>query len=103
MEQNLPIWGRTVRGLPQDWPLDAAGNPEAPALLLAQPESGLAGMTANMLSAFGVPVYQHYEDDGALARVVLGGSAYRVKLYVPASRLEEAQALLEAPPQEDAE
>ena len=60
-------------------------------------------MTANMLSAFGVPVYQHYEDDGALARVVLGGSAYRVKLYVPASRLEEAQALLEAPPQEDAE
>ena len=30
MEQNLPIWGRTVRGLPQDWPLDAAGNPEPP-------------------------------------------------------------------------
>ena len=101
MAQTLFPWGRQPRGLPADWPRDAAGEPEAPALVSQAPEGTLAGMTASLLTAYGIPVFVRDQGDGTLARVVLGGSAYASELYVPASRKEEALELLAAQPQPD--
>ena len=82
------------------WPKDSQGQPDE-AVLLAnlQDSGGVADMTADLLEAFGIPVLKRYRDGGQLGRLVLGFSGYGTDLYVPVSRLEEAQALLEASPE----
>ena len=101
MAQTISPWGRQPRSIPADWPRDAAGEPEAPALVSRAPEGALAGMTASLLTAYGIPVFVRDQGDGTLARVVLGGSAYASELYVPASRKDEALELLAAQPLPD--
>lgn len=98
MEKENSAWGREARGIPENWPRNGVGEPELPVLLTNLPEGGVAAMTANMLQAYGIPVFQRYQDDGSFARVLFGGSAYGVGLFVPASRQEEARQLLEAVP-----
>ncbi len=98
MAQTLFPWGRQSRSLPADWPQNAAGEPEAPALVSQAPEGTLASMPASLLTAYGIPVFIRDQGDGTLARVVLGGSAYASELYVPVSRKEEAMELLAAQP-----
>lgn len=98
MEYDHSIWGRAKRGVPKDWPMDDEGKPECPSLVTNLPEGGVSALTRNMLEAYGIPVLEIYQEDGAFARVLFGSSAYGVGLFVPASRQEEARALLEAVP-----
>lgn len=80
------------------WPKDADGQPEAPVFLAnLQDAGGIADMSAAMLESFGIPVLKKYREGGSAGRIVLGFSGYGADLYVPASRLEEAKALLETP------
>lgn len=98
MDEKNMAWGRAERGLTENWPLKADGEPEQAALLVTLSEGPAADMTANLLEAYGIPVYKKYQEDGTFARVMFGASAYGVGLYVPASRQEEAQGILEAVP-----
>ena len=91
-------WGRTPWGIPETWPKDGQGTPEKPALLAGNlPEGPIADMTRNMLGAYGIPSVELRESDGMFARVLFGVSSYGVGLFVPASRLEEARALMDSP------
>jgi hypothetical protein len=77
------------------WPKGADGTPEKSAFLVNLTDAGgIADMTVSQLSAYGIPAFKDYPKGGG-GRVILGFSAYGADLYVPASRLEEAQALLE--------
>lgn len=98
MEKDQSIWGQAARGVPKTWPKDARGKLEQPALLTNLPEGPIADMTRNMLEAYGIPAMEIFQDDGTFARVLMGTSSYNVGLFVPASRQEEARALLDAAP-----
>lgn len=100
MHSESGIWGQARRGVPENWPVDDSGQREQPAQVAARQEGPLADMTRNMLEAYGIPVVELYEMDGTFARVLFGASAYGVNLFVPASRAEEARALLETVPDE---
>lgn len=92
-------WGRESRGLPTNWPKTEDGTPESPEVLTTLSEQGVCDVTVSMLNAYGIPVMKDYESAGTFARVMFGGSGYGVRLLVPQSKLEEAQAILEAEPQ----
>lgn len=94
MEQAKDFWARADRELLDCWPKDAAGQPEQAARLGIQWElSSQADITVSLLESFGIPAFK----EGSLGKV-LGGFAFQgVDILVPASRLEEAKALLEAP------
>lgn len=88
-------WGLSRQDLSARWPKDPEGRPEKPAFLVNLSDAGgIADMTAAQLEAYGIPVLREYREGGAAGRVVLGFSGYGADLYVPASRLEEARALL---------
>lgn len=73
------------------WPKDAEGQPEAPALLVSlMNESAL--FQVMLLEAYGIPVLQKHGITDVIGRFPNRGT----HLYVPASLLEEAQALLDA-------
>lgn len=91
-------WGRADHGMPENWPMGPDGQPEQAVLATNLSEGGLADMTAGMLEAYGIPVLRRYQEDGAFARVLFGGSAYGVELLVPASRQSEAVELLASVP-----
>ena len=56
-----------------------------------------ADFAINMLSAYGIPVFKNYNNEGSLGKLIIGTSAYSVALYAPASMVEDAKALLETP------
>ena len=62
-----------------------------------------ADTVISLLSAYGVPCFKYYDREGGAGKVINGFSGFGVSLYVPASRLEEAQELLTAQPVEDEE
>ena len=86
------------------WPKDAAGQDEK-AVLLKQTFDSVADADTviSLLSAYGVPCFKYYDREGGAGKVINGFSGFGVSLYVPASRLEEAQELLTAQPVEDEE
>ena len=86
------------------WPKDAAGQDEKAVLLKQTFDSAAdADMVISLLSAYGVPCFKYYDREGGAGKVINGFSGFGVSLYVPASRLEEAQELLTAQPVEDEE
>lgn len=88
-------WGKTPHDSLERWPKDADGTPEAPAFLTTAAETdGEADMLCAMLRSYEIPTIRNYESEGALGRVVLGMSGSGVALYVPASLLEDARALI---------
>lgn len=88
--------GLTHEELLARWPQRADGQPESPAFLAnLQDVGGIADMSVALLESFGIPVLKKYREGGGAGRIVLGFSGYGADLYVPASRLEEAKALLE--------
>ena len=96
MEHAKDFWALARRGLPEQWPREEGGNPEPAARLTLAPEQdALADLTLSFLESCGIPAYK----GGGQGSVVLGLSSLDVGIFVPASRLEEAQALLEAQPQ----
>ncbi len=94
-------WGRTPRDTLERWPKNADGTPEQAAFLTAAAETdGQADMLCAMLRSYGIPAVRRYDGEGALGHVVLGTAGCGAQLYVPASLLEDARALL-APVDED--
>ena len=86
------------------WPKDAAGQDEKAVLLKQTFDSAAdADTIISLLSAYGVPCFKYYAREGGAGKVISGFSGFGVSLYVPASRLEEAQELLTAQPVEDEE
>lgn len=86
------------------WPKDAAGQDEKAVLLKQTFDSAAdADTIISLLSAYGVPCFKYYDREGGAGKVISGFSGFGVSLYVPASRLEEAQELLTAQPVEDEE
>ena len=88
-------WGREKHDLAERWPKLPDGTPEKPAFLTASTEEdNAAGMTVEMLRAYGIPVMKKYDDDGTLGKVLFGTPNGGVGLYVPESMLEDARNLL---------
>ena len=86
------------------WLKDAAGQDEKAVLLKQTFDSAAdADTVISLLSAYGVPCFKYYDREGGAGKVISGFSGFGVSLYVPASRLEEAQELLTAQPVEDEE
>ena len=86
------------------WPKDAAGQDEKAVLLKQAFDSAAdADTIISLLSAYGIPCFKYYDREGGAGKVINGFSGFGVSLYVPASRLEEAQELLTAQPVEDEE
>ncbi len=83
----------------KQWPHGPDGEPEKPALLeLAGDFAAYGGLTCSMLESFGIPYLAKRSGQGQIGFLYGGFSPEGVKLYVPASRLEEARELLAAPP-----
>ena len=94
MEQARDFWAMADRSLLDRWPKGADGQPEKAEKLTWQPElGGMADILLSMLEGCGSPAFKV----GTQGKVVLGFAGLGVEIYVPASRLEEATALLEAP------
>lgn len=92
-EQAQDHWARSRQGVPENWPKDADGRPEQAARLAIQWElDSMADITLSLLESFGIPAFKA----GTQGKVIFGFSGLGVELYVPVSRLEEAQALLKA-------
>ena len=95
MDQAKDYWAQAEKDLLDRWPKGEDGEYESPAFLTDAVEAGgEAELLCQMLRSYGIPVLRRYEKDGTLGKVVLGFSGYGVKLYVPASRLEEARDLM---------
>lgn len=95
MDQAKDYWAQAEKDLLDRWPKGEDGEYESPAFLTDAAEAGgQADLLCQMLRSYGIPVLRRYEKDGTLGKVVLGFSGYGVKLYVPASRLEEARELM---------
>ena len=103
-EQARAHWARSRQGMPENWPTDAQGAPEQAAKLAIQWElDSMADITLSLLESCGIPAFKA----GTQGKVIFGFAGLGVEIYVPASRLEEAQALLaaaveDAPPEGDA-
>ena len=83
----------------ENWPKDAGGRPEEKALLCTERDvPGDLAIFCSMLESFGVPFFTRRMGAAEYLHVLVGRSGTGAEVYVPVSRLEEAQALLEAPP-----
>lgn len=86
------------------WPVDGSGQKEKAVRLMNSFDSAAdSDMTISLLAAYGIPCFKYYDLDGGAGKVINGFSGYGASLYVPQSRLEEAQELLQAQPVEDEE
>ena len=87
-----------------DWPIDAQGEKEKAVLLTSTFDSTAdADMLISLLAAYRIPCFKYFDYEGGAGKVINGFSGYGASLYVPQSRLEEAQELLQAQPVEDEE
>lgn len=83
----------------KQWPKNADGEPEEAVLLEnAGDFAAYGGLTCSLLESFGIPYLVKRSGQGQIGFLYGGFSPEGVKLYVPASRLEEARELLAAPP-----
>ncbi len=83
----------------KQWPHGPDGEPEKAELLeLAGDFAAYGGLTCSLLESFGIPYLTKRSGQGQIGFLYGGFSPEGVKLYVPASRLEEARELLSAPP-----
>lgn len=79
------------------WPKGADGEPERAELLEnAGDFAAYGGLTCSMLESFGIPYLLKRSGQGQIGFLYGGFSPEGVKIYVPASRLEEARELLAA-------
>ena len=98
-EPAKDFWARADRDLLDRWPKDEAGAPEPAAKLDIQWElDSQADITVSFLESCGIPAFKA----GTQGKVLMGFAGLGVDIYVPQSRLEEAQALLAADASEEA-
>lgn len=80
------------------WPVLPDGDWETPALLEVGADfPSISGVTVSLLESCGIPVRTSLDSTGLANRVYGGFSLDGVSVWVPRSRLEEAQAILTAP------
>ncbi len=92
---------RMITELQEHWPKTSAGEPEKAVFLCNCKALDLRDeLLINMLEAYGIPCLRDYPGNGSFGKVVLGMSGQGTDIYVPASRLEDAQNLLTAKPDE---
>lgn len=91
-----PVWSRNLPGeLLELWPKSTSGQPEAPAFLQHCSCMNIADeMLINRLRSFGIPAVKQYPANGGFDTVLFGMSNEGTDIYVPASMLEDAKALL---------
>ena len=91
-------WGKgsdTKAQLDALWPQSETGEREKAVFLDIIPDiNNEADYTINMLMAYGIPAFKSYNNEGSLAKLIIGTSAYGASLYVPESMLEDAKALI---------
>ena len=85
-EPAKDFWARADRDLLKRWPKDAEGHPERAVRL---------GIQWELDSMADITVFKN----GTLGKVLGGFAAQGVDICVPASRAEEARALLEQQPE----
>ena len=91
---SLGNWSFGRKDQLKDWPRLPDGTLEPAARLALQSElDGIADITLSLLHNCGIPAFK----EGYAGQVILGFTMQGVDICVPASRLEEAQALLAAP------
>lgn len=84
------------------WPVDGSGQKEKAVRLMNSFDSAAdSDMTISLLAAYGIPCFKYYDLDGGAGKVINGFSGYGAGLYVPASRREEAEEILQAEPVTD--
>lgn len=84
------------------WPVDGSGQKEKAVRLMNSFDSAAdSDMTISLLAAYGIPCFKYYDLDGGAGKVINGFSGYGAELYVPASRREEAEEILQAEPVTD--
>lgn len=84
------------------WPKDSGGMPEEAALLCTAVDiPGDLTVFCSMLESFGIPYLGKRQGAAQYINILFGRSIDGVEIYVPASRLEEAKELLDAPPEDD--
>ena len=84
------------------WPVDGSGQKEKAVRLMNSFDSAAdSDMTISLLAAYGIPCFKYYDLDGGAGKVINGFSGYCAGLYVPASRREEAEEILQAEPVTD--
>lgn len=98
---DISEFGKSFKaGLYERWPRDGQGSPETPALLCNRKNLDLGDeLMVNMLEAYGIPCLKIYPGDGSFGKLILGMSGNGTDIYVPASMLEDAQALMAAIPE----
>ncbi len=80
------------------WPKEENGADEQAVFLANIPDfNNEADFAINMLMAYGIPAFKSYNNEGSLGKLIIGTSAFGASIYVPASLLEDAKALLETP------
>ena len=101
MEQAKDFWSfGQNKELLKIWPKTPDGQPEkAEKLTMLSELDGMADILLSMLESCEIPAFKV----GTQGKVLLGFAGLGVEIYVPASRLGEAQALLEADAEPDPE
>ena len=85
-----------------DWPIDAQGEKEKAVLLTSTFDSTAdADMLISLMAAYRIPCFKYFDYEGGAGKVINGFSGYGAGLYVPASRREEAEEILQAEPVTD--
>lgn len=96
MDEAKLTWGETPHDLPERWPRQADGTPEAPAFLTHRMEWNCeVDLIEQMLRAYDIPTLISRGNYGSLGKIVFGFSGEGVDIFVPAPLLEDAKALLE--------
>ena len=97
---DMSKWAFTPDG-PQ-WPMDESGEKiKAVRLMNTFDSADDSDMKLSLLAAYGIPGFKYYDLDGGAGKVINGFSGYGAGIYVPATMLEEAKAILEATPIEE--
>ncbi len=89
------VWGMDSLGsLLKSWP-QPQGTPEEPAFLCHCSSLDMQDdLLVNMLQAYGIPALKKYPFSGSFGKVLMGMSGDGSDIFVPASLLEDAQALI---------
>lgn len=83
-----------------NWPKNADGTPEQAVLLCSEADvPDRIALLGSLLESFKIPYYATRPGLGGYLHVLFGRSVTAgLEVYVPASLLEDAKALMEAPP-----
>ena len=78
------------------WPKDEIGTPVRPVFLTHLTAVDMEGpIVIGLLESAGIPVVTQHPNNGDFGRIIIGFSGTGLDIYVPATLLEDARAMLE--------